>query len=197
MKTTLTELSPIPVEFVVGHALAKATGAQRKPYVELIQSWADHENMVDEGLSVVRRLSDKQHIDADHMPKEFYMRYRSGERAQQLINIIQEINEVIQSGEEMWTWAHVMRVMVDESILMANVSNTRFDAIICSIIPDKGIDTVRKNGDFTIMKDRNDSHHLWVSNRGINPVQATNREICKQIVERFTPILTRTNFSEL
>ena len=191
MKKTLTQLTPIPVEFVVGHAQAKNTENQRKPYVELIKSWAEHEGMEDEGMQAIRRIAGELQIDAQHMPKEFYQQYRKGEKAEQLIEIIQTINEKIQNGEEMWTWAHVMRVMIDENILLSNISVNRFDVIICSMIPGKGRDTVRKNGDYDIVKDRKDSYHTWLSNSMINPFQATNREICQQIVERFAPILSR------
>lgn len=191
MEKTLTQLQPIPVEFVVGHAQTKNTDGQRKPYIELIRQWAEHEGMEEEGLVAVRRLMNSAQIDAEHMPCEFYQLYRNGDKATQLIKIINDINNVILSGEEMWTWAHVMRVMIDENILMANVSVNRFDALICSMIPGKGRDTVRKNGDYDIVKDRRDSYHTWLSNCAIHPVQATNREICQQIVKRFAPVLGR------
>ena len=197
----MTQLQPIPVEFVVGHAQTKNTDGRRKPYIELIRQWAEHEGMEDEGLVAVRRLMNSAQIDAEHMPREFYQMYRSGDKATQLIKIINDINNVILSGEEMWTWAHVMRVMhmrdsitgvmIDENILMANVSVNRFDALICSMIPGKGRDTVRKNGEYCLVKNRTDSYHTWLSNSMIHPLQATNREICQQIVERFAPILSR------
>jgi hypothetical protein len=191
MKKTLTQLTPIPVEFVVGHAQAKHTENQRKPYVELIQSWAEHEGMDDEGLQAVRRIAGEQLIDAQHMPKEFYQQYRQGEKAEQLIAIIQDINEKIVNNEENWTWALVMRVMIDENILLANISVNRFDAIICSMIPGKGRDTVRKNGDYDIMRDRDDTYHTWSGQSHLNPKKATNRDLCHQIALRFAPILSR------
>ena len=191
MEKTLTQLTPIPVEFVVGHAQAKNTESQRKPYVELIRSWASHEGMDDEGLRAIRRITGQQQIDAQHMPKEFYQLYRSGEKAERVIAIVQKINDQIQSGEVMWTWAHVMRVMIDENILLSSVSINRYDAIICALIPGKGRDTVRKNGDYSIMDDRDDSYRLWPSNTNINPVKASAREICEQIVQLFAPVLSR------
>ena len=197
MEKTLTQLQPIPVEFVVGHAQTKNTDGQRKPYIELIRQWAEHEGMEDEGLVAVRRLMNSTQIDPEHMPREFYQQYRNGDKATQLIRIINDINNVILSGEEMWTWAHVMRVMIDENILMANVSVNRFDALICSMIPGKGRDTVRKNGDYDIVKDCKDSYHTWLSNNMIHPVQATNREICQQIVARFAPVLGRKTHATL
>lgn len=191
MEMTLSTLPAIPVEFVTGLAQSKTSDAQRKPYVELVKSWAEHEGMEAEAQAVLRRMSSVAQIDADHMPKEFYQTYRHGEKAQQLIDILRHIDEVIASGEEMWTWAHVMRVMTDESILMATVSVNRFDTIICSMIPGKGKDSVRKNGDYSIMGDRDYSYHTWAANASVNATQASNREICEQIVEQFKPIIGR------
>lgn len=191
MEKALMTLPPIPVEFVVGHAQTKNTEGQRKPYVDLIQRWAEHEGMEDEGLTAVRRVMNTTQIDAQHMPKEFYQTYRQGEKAEQLIKLIRKIDTKILSGEVIWTWPHVMRVMIDEAILMANVTVNRYDTIICSMIPGKGRDTVRKNGDYDIVQDRDDSYRLWVSNSSINPVQATNREICNQIAEFLEPVLAR------
>ena len=193
MKTTLSNLPAIPVEFVVGHAQSKNTERQRKPYQELIKSWAEHEGMNEAGLLAIRRIAGQQLIDAEHMPKEVYQRYREGERARLLIETVQEINDRIQSGEVMWTWAHVMRAMIDENILLTNVSINRFDVIICAMIPGKGRDTVRKNGDYTIVKDRDMSYHMWTSNGHINPVEASNRDICEQIAQCFQKLLTNIN----
>ena len=193
MKTTLSNLPAIPVEFVVGHAQSKNTESQRKPYQELIKSWAEHEGMNEAGLLAIRRIAGQQLIDAEHMPKEVYQRYREGERARLLIETVQEINDRIQSGEVMWTWAHVMRAMIDENILLTNVSINRFDVIICAMIPGKGRDTVRKNGDYTIVKDRDMSYHMWTSNGHINPVEASNRDICEQIAQCFQKLLTNIN----
>lgn len=197
MKKTLTQLTPIPVEFVVGHAQAKNTENQRKPYVELIKSWAEHEGMENEGMQAIRRIAGELQIDGQHMPKEFYQQYRKGEKAEQLIEIIQTINEKIQNGEEMWTWAHVMRVMIDENILLSNISINRFDVIICSMIPGKGRDTVRKNGDYGIMKDRDNTYHTWTSLSHLNPLEASNRDLCHQIAQLFAPILSRNITSRI
>ena len=191
MKNTLTQLTPIPVEFVVGHAQTKNTESQRKPYVELISLWAEHEGMEDEGLQAIRRIAGSQQTDANHMPKEFYQQYRQGEKAEKLIKIVQDINEKIVNNEENWTWALVMRVMIDENILLANISVNRFDAIICSMIAGKGRDTVRKNGDYSIMTDRDKTYHTWTSLSHLNPQEASNRDLCHQIAQYFAPILSR------
>ena len=192
MKTTLTQLTPIPAEYIVGHALTKKTEIQRRPYVELIRKWSEHEGQEDAGLTAIRRISGQQLADPDHMPKHLYAGYREPERAKQLIKIVQTINEKMQNGDVRWTWAHVMRVMIDEKILLADISYNSFDEVICSMIPGKGRDTVRKNGRYeVIMKDRGTSYHQLVSNAHIDPVAASTREICCQIAQLFAPIIGR------
>lgn len=191
MKTMTGELTDIAVSFVVGQARTKSTDSQRRPYVELIKSWAEHEGMEAAGEAAISQITGAQQIDAQHMPKEFYQMYRTGERAEQLIAIIRQIDDVIQSGREMWTWAHVMRVMVDENILMANVSVNRFDVIICSIIPHRGRDTVRKHGNYRIMNERARTYREFASIGSLNPQEASDREICQQIAQHFAPVLSR------
>ena len=193
MKKTMTgDLPPIPVDYVVGYAQSRATDSQRRPYVELIRSWAEHEGCEQAAEVALNAITGLSMSDANHMPKELYQQYRKGERAEQLIGIIRQLNDAIQSGEEMWTWAHVMRVMVDENILLSQVSINRFDAIICSMIPCKGRDTVRKHGDYRIMLQRDRSYHTWSSQAHLAPQEASDKEICQQIAQQFLPILSRT-----
>ena len=190
MKTMPNELPHIPVAYVAGVAKAKKTDGQRKPYVDLIKQWAEHESMEEAGLAAVSAITGTQQADPDHMPKELYQTFRKGEKAQQLIQIIRHIEDVIQSREEMWTWAHVMRVMMDENILIP-VKPNRFDTIICSMIPGKGRDTVRKNGDYLFMSDPDKSYHAWSSSEYLAPREASNKDICQQIAQCFAPILSR------
>ena len=190
MKTMPNELPHIPVEYVAGVARTKKTDGQRKPYVDLIKQWAEHESMEEAGLQVVSAITGTQQADPDHMPKELYQTFRKGEKAHQLIQIIRHIDDVIQSRDEMWTWAHVMRVMMDENILMP-VTPNRFDTIICSMIPGKGRDTVRKNGDYEIMSNPNRTYRTWTSVSELSPTEASNKEICQQIALCFAPILNR------
>ena len=192
MEKTLTQLQPIPVEFVIGHAVTKNTEIQRRPYVELISQWAEHEGMEPEGLAAARRITGQQKIDAHHMPKEFYQTYREGEKAERLIEMIQDIDKKIQNNEELWTWAHVMRVMVDENILLATVSTNRFDNIITSMIPGKGIDNVRKNGDYVYIMGQKEPWSSWTQQSYINPSLAAARVICNQIAHELAPVLART-----
>ena len=191
MKTMLNELPHIPVAYVAGVAINKKTDGQRKPYVDLIKQWAEHESMEEAGLQVVSDITGTQQADADHMPKELYQTFRKGEKAQQLIQIIRHIDDVIQSREEMWTWAHVMRVMVDENILFSQVKPNRFDTIICSMIPGKGRDTVRKNGNYEITSRPDNSYRTWTSVGSVCATEASNKEICQQIAQCFAPILSR------
>ena len=189
MKTTLTGIEPIPVEYVLGIAQSKATDAQRRPYIELIERWGDEQNCADEARQLLRRLREGQEIDPHKMPRDFQPRFRNPEKAQQLIEIIRKIDEKIASKQENWTWAHVMRVMKDEGILY-NPSVNRFDTLICSMIPDKGRDTVRKHGDYAFIMSQKDPWTQWPSNY-LNPTLAAERIICNQIALEFAPLLTR------
>ena len=192
MKTTLTGIEPIPVEYILGIAQTKATAAQRRPYIELIERWGDEQGCTEEACQLLKRLRDGQEIDPRKMPREFMPRFRQPEVAEKLIEIIRKIDETIASKQENWTWAHVMRVMCDEGILYKPTIN-RFDAIICSMIPNKGRDTVRKNGDYTyIIEEQEEPWTLWPAESYLNPTLAAERSICNQIALVFAPILTRT-----
>ena len=196
METTLTGIEPIPVEYVLGIAQTKATAAQRRPYIELIERWGDETGHADEASQLLKRLRDGQEIDAHNMPREFMPRFRQPEVAEKLIEIVRKIDAVIASKRENWTWAHVMRVMVDEGILYKPTVN-RFDQLICSMIPDKGRDTVRKHGDYTYIMGQEESWSFWAQESYINPTLAAERSICNQIALEFAPVLTRTIRAEL
>lgn len=190
-KTMTGELADIAVSFVVGQARTKATDSQRRPYVELIKAWAEHEGQAAAGEAVVSQIVGTQQVDAEHMPREILPRYRKGEVAEALICIVRELNEVIASGAELWTWAHVMRVLIDVGILLPTTSVNRFDVIICSMVPGKGRDTVRKNGNYILVTDRDRTYRDFTSISQVHPQEAANREICEQIALRFEPILGR------
>ena len=196
METTLTGIDPIPVEYILGVAQSKATAAQRRPYIELIERWGDEQGCADEARQLLRRLRDNQVLDPQKMPREFMPRFRQSEVAEQLIEIVRKIDEIIASKRENWTWAHVMRVMVDEGILYKPTIN-RFDQLICAMIPDKGRDTVRKHGDYAFIMNQSDPWSAWTKQSYINPTLAAARSICNQIALVFAPILTRTIRAEL
>ena len=196
MTTTLTGIEPIPVEYVLAVAQTKATQAQRRPYIELIERWGDEINRADEARELLKRLRDGQEIDPQKMPREFLPRYRQPELAEKLIEIVRKIDAVIASKQENWTWAHVMRVMTDEGILYKPTIN-RFDQLICAMIPDKGRDTVRKHGDYAYIMGQKDTWPLWPTTFHLDPDLATARSICNQIALQFAPILQRTIRAEL
>lgn len=196
MKTSLTGIEPIPVEYVLRVAQSKATPAQRRPYVELIERWGEEQNCIEEARQLLKKLRDGQEIDPRKMPREFMPRYRQPEVAERLIEIIRHIDAVIASKQENWTWAHVMRVMKDEGILY-NPTINRFDQLICSMIPNKGRDTVRKHGDYEYIMGQEDPWSLWPVQSYLNPTLAAERSICNQIALEFAPILSRTIRAEL
>ena len=189
MDMTLTGLPPIPVEYIIGVAQTKDTDAKRRPYVSLIEDWGKERDMEQEASDVLKQLRDNQEIDVKKMPKEFSPKYREKKVAKQLIAIINDINDIIKSKSELWTWAHVMRVMLDEGILI-KVSNNRFDAIICSMIPGKGRDTVRKSGKYSYLMDQEMPWSMWSSTIEAN--LGGEKTICNMIALKFAPILERT-----
>jgi hypothetical protein len=189
MEMTITGLPPIPVEYIVGVAQTKDTDAKRRPYVSLIEDWGKERDMEQEASDVLKQLRDNPEINVKKMPKEFSPKYREKKVAKQLIAIINDINDIIKSKSELWTWAHVLRVMLDEGILI-KVSNNRFDAIICSMIPGKGRDTVRKSGDYNYLMDQEMPWSMWSSLTDSN--LGSEKTICNMIALKFAPILERT-----
>ena len=189
MEMTITGLPPIPVEYIVGVAQTKDSDAKRRPYVSLIEDWGKERDMEQEASDVLKQLRDNQEIDVKKMPKEFSPKYREKEVAKQLIAIINDINDIISSKSELWTWAHVMRVMLDEGILIKLKVN-RFDAIICSMIPGKGRDTVRKSGKYNYLMNQEMPWSMWSSTIEAN--LGNEKTICNMIALKFAPILERT-----
>ena len=196
MKTTLTGIEPIPVEYILRIAQSKATAAQRRPYIELIERWGEETGCADEAHQMLMQLREGQVLDPCKMPREFMPRFRQQEVAEKLIEIIRHIDAVIASKQENWTWAHVMRVMCDEGILYKPTIN-RFDQLICAMIPNKGRDTVRKHGDYEYLLEQEDPWSLWPKESYLNPTLAAERSICNQIALQFAPVLTRTIRAEL
>jgi hypothetical protein len=196
MEMTISKMKPIPVEYVLAVAQTKGTDAKRRPYIELIERWGEEQGQDEEARQLLRRLREGQVLDPKKMPREFMPRFRQPEIAEKLIGIVRKIDDIISSKQENWTWAHVMRVMVDEGILYKPTVN-RFDAIICSMIPGKGRDTVRKHGDYEYIMGQEEPWAAWTSQSYINPTLAAERSICNQIALEFAPVLTRTIRAEL
>ena len=196
MEMTISKMKPIPVEYVLAVAQTKGTDAKRRPYIELIERWGEEQGQDEEARQLLKRLREGQELDPQKMPREFMPRFRQPEVARPLIEIVRKIDDIISSKQENWTWAHVMRVMVDEGILYKPTVN-RFDAIICSMIPGKGRDTVRKHGDYEYIMGQDEPWAAWTSQSYINPTLAAERSICNQIALEFAPVLTRTIRAEL
>jgi hypothetical protein len=81
-----------------------------------------------------------------------------------------------------------MRVLMDEGVLMTNIPN-RFDRLMCSMIPGKGIDNVRKNGDYSLIETHR-SWRSWIENYKDDWEEANNRAICKEIYDVLEPALS-------
>lgn len=181
-------LAPIAVDFVVEQGLQEKTEAKRRPYIALIRRWAQHEGRVELG----ERLASPLTLTAgapklDSQLNQLTKKYREGERLQQLVRVVRDIDERIKVDSN-WTWAHVMRVLMDEGVLMTNIPN-RFDRLMCSMIPGKGIDNVRKSGDYGLIETRR-SWRDWIENYNYDWEEANNRAICKEIFDVLEPALS-------
>ncbi len=192
MKSKETQLTPIPIDFVVEQGLLEHTEAKRRPYRTLITAWADHEDMAPLGEKAASRLNTGKEVerltDLQDLPNSVAPKYRKGEKAEQLVRIVRKINDRV-GNDSNWTWALVMKVMLDEGLVMTNIPN-KFDRLICSMVEGKGIDTVRKNGDYSIIKIER-SWHKWINNPHDDWKEANDRAVCEEIYELFLPLLTK------
>ena len=180
----------IPLEYIVEYAKAQPTQAKRQAFVNLIRFWADNGGDLAEAIKAILEIQGGQVINANNMPREFMPYYRSETIAAKLIDIIRKINEKIASKEDNWDWAHVMRVMIDEGIILTNTTQNKFDQLICAMVPGKGRDNVRKNGDYSIL-DRKEPWTQWTKQSHLNPQEAQDRMICNMIALEFQPVLRR------
>ena len=189
MNDTEKRLTPIPVDFVVEQGLKERTEAKRRPYRKLITTWAEREGYTELGEMVACRLNTGKEVerlkDLQDLPTTISPKFRKGKKAERLVMIIREINARVENDEN-WTWALVMKVMLDEGLLMTNIAN-KFDRLIISMIPDKGIDTVRKSGDYNVKEDSR-SWHEWISNPHDDWKEAANRSVCEEIYAYFSPL---------
>ena len=189
MNDTEKRLTPIPVDFVVEQGLKERTEAKRRPYRKLITTWAEREGCTELGEMVACRLNTGNEVerlkDLQDLPTTISPKFRKGKKAERLVMIIREINARVENDEN-WTWALVMKVMLDEGLLMTNIAN-KFDRLIISMIPDKGIDTVRKSGDYNVKEDSR-SWHEWISNPHDDWKEAANRSVCEEIYAYFSPL---------
>lgn len=190
MDSKETRLTPIPVDFVIEQGLNEHTEAKRRPYRTLITTWAEHEGMSEQGEAIASQLDTGKEIkrlkDLQDLPSTIAPKYRKGEKAEQLVMIIREVNTRVENDEN-WNWALVMKVMLDEGLLMTNIPN-KFDRLMLSMIPGKGVDTVRKSGDYSVIEERR-SWHRWISNPNDDWKEAANRTVCEEIYAYFRPLL--------
>ena len=180
----------IPLGYIVEYAKAQPTQAKRQAFVNLIRFWAENGGDEAAALRAILEIQGGQVISASSMPREFLPMFRSEIVATKLIAIIRQIDERIASKEENWDWAHVMRVMIDEGIILTSTTPNKFDQLICAMIPGKGRDNVRKSGDYTIIV-RKDPWTQWTKLSHLNPKEAEDRIICNMIAKEFEPVLKR------
>ena len=190
MEITLSKIKPIPVEYVLSIARTKGTDAKKRPYIELIERWGEEQGQDEEARLLLEQLREVPEIDVKRMPREFLPRYRKPEIAQQLVEIVREIDVIINSKSENWTWAHVRHVMIDEGIIN-KINKTPFDVIITSMIPGKGLGNVRHNGDFEYMDKHPDPWVMWPQQSHLDPEKAAHRIMFNQIAMKLRPVLER------
>lgn len=179
----------IPLRYIVEYAKSQPTQARRQAFVNLLTFWGENGGDASSVLTAIHEIQGGQVISASAMPKEFMPHYRIEDVASQLIEIVRQIDTKIATRQENWDWAHVMKVMIDEGIIMHVVPN-KFDQLVCSMIPGKGRDTVRKNGDYTIVM-RPEPWTQWTSQSHLNPREAEDRMVCNMIALEFQPVLRR------
>ncbi len=180
------QLNPIPVAFVVDQAQQKAAGARRAPYVELIQKWADHEQQSETGQWYVQSLTGEQSAVPGSMPKGVCQRYRQGEKAEQLISLVRKIDETVVAGLAGWTWAHVMRVMIDDHIIDEDLSVREFERLIRALVPGKKDGSVRRKDQRKFSDLIGTGKPCWQE----MPADTT-RDICWRISQRLRPLTYR------
>ena len=189
MDSKETRLAPIPVDFVIEQGLNEHTEAKRRPYRTLITAWAEHEGMSEQGETIVSQLDieakPEQKKDLHDLLDLLMPKYRKPEKLEQLVKIIEEVDKKVVNDSN-WTWAIVMKVMRDEGILLTNIPN-KFEHLIRAMIPNKGIDKVRKNGDYLILEIKR-PWYKWISNPHDDPEEAAKRAICEEIFEYFKEI---------
>ena len=117
-RAEINEIS-IPLDYIVDYARSQSTQARRQAFVNLLLFWAENGGDKEAAFRAILEIQGGQTVSANCMPKEFMPYFRSETIAAQLIKIVREIDRKISEREENWDWAHVMRVMIDEGIIMS------------------------------------------------------------------------------
>ena len=182
------KLNPIPVEFVVDYARESPTAKLREPFIQLINRWAMHENQVAKGLEISGQLKDaSQKKNSKKLLMYLYPTYRQEAKLKLLKEALLVIDAKIHGHMVMWTWAYVMRVMLDENILTTKVFS-HFDELVCGLIS-KSKDTVRKNGDYNELMSRKESYHFWPKDYKIGKELAHDRFFCYEVFNELAAVL--------
>jgi hypothetical protein len=179
----------IPLTEVIKYARSLSTQTKRQAIVNFLLYWAEASGNEQAAREAIAEIMEGQAIDPNYMPKEFMPMYRSATTAMKLIDIVKEIDRKISTHQEPWDWAHVMRVMIDEGIIL-KITRNKFDQLICQMLPGKGRDNVRKSGDFQIIN-REEPWTQWTRQSHLNPQEAQDRMICNSIAKEFEPVLRR------
>ena len=179
----------IPLSDLINYAKSLPTPAKRQSLITFLKYWGETSGEEEAAHDAISEILTGQTINPNNMPKEFMPQFRSATTATQLIEIIRTIDLKISTHQEPWDWAHVMRVMIDEGIIM-KVTRNKFDQLICQMLPGKGRDNVRKSGDFSIIE-REEPWTQWTSQSHLNPQEAQDRMICNMIAAEFQPVLRR------
>lgn len=182
------KLNPIPVDFVVDFAQEFPTAKLREPYAKLINRWAMHENQVSLGQELSERLRDS-YMKKD--PRKLMIYLFPAYRQEAKLNLLREallvIDAKIHGHLVMWTWAYVMRVMMDENILATTVVS-HFDELVCGLIS-KSKDTVRKNGDYSKLMSRKEAYQFWPKDFKIGREMAHDRLFCYEVFNELAAVL--------
>ena len=179
----------ISLDDFVKIAKSVPTQTKRQALVTFLQYWGEITGYEEAAHEAINDILSGQTINPNCMPKEFMPMFRSATIAMQLIDIVKKIDLKISTHQEPWDWAHVMRVMIDEGIIM-KVTRNKFDQLICQMLPGKGRDNVRKSGDFRIIE-REEPWTQWTNQSHLNPQEAQDRIICNSIAVEFQPVLRR------
>ena len=187
-------LPAISVDFVVEAGLkSKPTEAKRQPYISLISDWASLMGMPGAAEPFVSRLRPGIYqsgtMDENQLKMLLKQKYRDEESIVLLREILAEVDVYISQNPNKWTWAHVMRVMIDGVILNTSI-NSKFDNLICWLVPGKKKDSVRKNGDYMIMTS-GVSWQRWSGDNSYVDNEAQNYMICKEIYQQFKKLIER------
>ena len=170
----------------------KVVNADQEPLIGVVVKGGNNKTGVTTDADGIFKLNlgkePKLLTDLQNLPNTVAPKYRKGEKAELLVKIVRDIDAQMKNDSN-WKWALVMRVMLDEGIIMVRIPN-KFDELICSMIPGKGRDTVRKNGNYNVLETKR-SWRNWIENAGVDRDEAQNRMVCEEIYGFLKPLLEK------